>query len=391
MDKRSELLGLINVDPLGLLQIPEDRQSSNHSENSVLRNNFEDIVSYYEDHGKEPESNLNDIYEYQLYCRLKVIRNSPEMVKYLKQFDLYSLLESSREITLEQVISDDPFGLLSDESEEQDIFSLKNVKQSERINPEFISRRKKCPDFELYKPLFDNILEELENGKRKLAQYKSSELRENGFYVLNGVIVYLSKVDGSVENYTFESGNRDRYDGRTLCIFDNGTCSDMLFRSLDKALQKDGYCISGLISAEKTHVEITDEDRSLGYIYVLKSLHPRLRGENDIYKIGCTTTSVSERIKNARNEATYLYADVEIVETYKCYNISAHDVEQSVHSFLDNARLDIDIPDMNGNIAKPREWFHVKLEIIDEIVELLQNNRISDYLFDKRSGRILQR
>ena len=391
MDKRSELLGLINVDPLGLLQIPEDRQSSNHSENSVLRNNFEDIVSYYEDHGKEPESNLNDIYEYQLYCRLKVIRNSPEMVKYLKQFDLYSLLESSREITLEQVISDDPFGLLSDESEEQDIFTLKNVKQSERINPEFISRRKKCPDFELYKPLFDNILEELENGKRKLAQYKSSELRENGFYVLNGVIVYLSKVDGSVENYTFESGNRDRYDGRTLCIFDNGTCSDMLFRSLDKALQKDGYCISGLISAEKTHVEITDEDRSLGYIYVLKSLHPRLRGENDIYKIGCTTTSVSERIKNARNEATYLYADVEIVETYKCYNISAHDVEQSVHSFLDNARLDIDIPDMNGNIAKPREWFHVKLEIIDEIVELLQNNRISDYLFDKRSGRILQR
>ena len=123
----------------------------------------------------------------------------------------------------------------------------------------------------------------------------------------------------------------------------------------------------------------------------MKSLHPRLRGENDIYKIGCTTTSVSERIKNARNEATYLYADVEIVETYKCYNISAHDVEQSVHSFLDNVRLDIDIPDMNGNIAKPREWFHVKLEIIDEIVELLQNNRISDYLFDKRSGRILQR
>ena len=234
MDKRSELLGLINVDPLGLLQIPEDRQSSNHSENSVLRNKFEDIVSYYEDHGKEPESNLNDIYEYQLYCRLKVMRSSPEMVKYLKPFDLHGLLNACRELTLEQVISEDPLGLLSDTTDDQDIFTLRNVKQSERINPEFISRRKKCPDFELYKPLFDNILEELENGKRKLAQYKSSELRENGFYVLNGVIVYLSKVDGSVENYTFESGNRDRYDGRTLCIFDNGTCSDMLFRSLEK-------------------------------------------------------------------------------------------------------------------------------------------------------------
>ena len=391
MDKRAELLGLINIDPLGLLQISEDRCTSRHSDDSVLRNNFEDIVSYYEDHGKEPESNLGNIYEYQLYCRLKVIRNSPEMVKYLKPFDLHGLLEASREITLEQVISADPLGLLSDETDEQDIFTLRNVKQSERINPEFISRRKKCPDFELYKPLFDNILEELESGKRKLAQYKSSELKENGFYVLNGVIVYLSKVDGSVESYAFESGCRERFDGRTVCIFDNGTYSEMLFRSLDKALQKDGYCISEIITEEKNPVEITDEDLSHGYIYVLKSLHPKLRGEKDIYKIGCTTTSVSERIKNAKNQATYLFADVEIVETYKCYNISAHDVEQAIHSFLDNVRLNIDIPDTNGNIAKPREWFHVKLEIVEEIVELLQNNTINNYIFDKRSGRIVQR
>ena len=147
MDKRTELLGLINVDPLGLLQISEDRQTSNRSESSVLRNNFEDIVSYYEDYEKEPESNLNDIYEYQLYCRLKVIRNSPEMVQYLKPFDLYGLLDASRELTLEQVISADPLGLLSNETDEQDIFTLRNVKQSERINPEFISRRKKCVDF----------------------------------------------------------------------------------------------------------------------------------------------------------------------------------------------------------------------------------------------------
>ena len=195
----------------------------------------------------------------------------------------------------------------------------------------------------------------------------------------------------SIENYAFESGSRERFDGRTECIFDNGTCSDMLFRSLDKALQKDGYCISEIIQAEKNQVQITDEDLSLGYIYVLKSLHPKLRGEKDVFKIGCTTTSVSERIKNARNEATYLFADVEIVETYKCYNISAHDVEQVVHSFLDNVRLDIDIPDTNGNIAKPREWFHVKLEIVAEIVELLQDNTLNNYVFDKRTGRIVQR
>lgn len=391
MDKREQLLSLLGEDPYNLLQSTESTHSSMGDEGSVLKNNFEDIVSFYEENGREPSSNLTNIYEYQLYCRLKVIRETPAMVKVLKPLDLNGLLNDRREMVLEDVIASDPFGLLQDSGDASDIFELRNVKQSERINPDFIARRKKCEDFEQYKVLFDNLLQELETGKRKLAQYKSNELKEHGFYVLNGVLVYLSKVDGTVENYEFQSGDRERFDGRTMCVFDNGTCSEMLFRSLDKALQKDGYCISNLIDDNKMTVSVTKEDQSFGYIYVLKSLHPRLRNEKDIFKIGCTTTSVSERIKNANKEATYLYADVEIVETYRCYNISAYDVEQSIHTFLDSVRLDIEIPIQGGTIAKPKEWFNVKLEVIDEIVELLQNNTINSYLYDKRSGRILQK
>ena len=37
----------------------------------------------------------------------------------------------------------------------------------------------------------------------------------------------------------------------------------------------------------------------------------------------------------------------------------------------------------------PREWFHVKLEIVAEIVELLQDNTLNNYVFDKRTGRIV--
>lgn len=391
MDKREQLKALLGDDPYNLLQSTESTRSTIGDEGSVLKNNFEDIVSFYEENGREPSSNLSNIYEYQLFCRLKVIRETPAMVKVLKPLDLYGLLNDRREMVLEEVIASDPLGLLQDSGDASDIFELRNVKQAERIHPDFIARRKKCENFEQYKVLFDNLLQELETGKRRLAQYKSNELKEHGFYVLNGVLVYLSKVDGVVENYEFQSGDRERFDGRTMCVFDNGTCSEMLFRSLDKALQKDGYCISDLISDNRQHVSVTDEDKSLGYIYVLKSLHPRLRNERDIYKIGCTTTSVSERIKNANKEATYLYADVEIVETYRCYNISAYDVEQSIHSFLDSVRLDIDIPIQGGTIAKPKEWFNVKLEVIDEIVELLQNNTINSYIYDKRSGRILQR
>lgn len=391
MDKREQLRGLLNDDPYNLLQITETAHSAIRAEDTVLKNNFEDIVSFYEENGKEPSSNLSNIYEYQLYCRLKVIRETPSMVKILKPLDLYGLLNNSREMVLEEVIASDPYDLLKDSGGASDIFQMRNVKPAERIHPDFIARRRQCKDFEQYKILFDNLLQELETGKRKLALYKSDDLKEHGFYVLNGVLVYLSKVDGSIENYEFQSGDRERFDGRTMCIFDNGTCSEMLFRSLDKALQRDGYCISDQIHNNRASISITDDDKSLGYIYVLKSLHPRLRGERDIYKIGCTTSSVSERIKNAKNEATYLYSDVEIIETYRCYNISAHEVEQSIHSFLDSVRLDIDIPIQDGSLAKPREWFNVKLDVIDEIVELLQNNTINSYVYDKRSGRILQK
>lgn len=369
----------------------EQSQSNVRPEDSIIRSNFEDIVSFYEDNGREPSSNLSNIYEFQLYCRLQAIKESPAMVKAMKPFDLHGLLNDCKERTLEDVISLDPLGLLQGCDDAGDIFELRSVKPSERINPIFTARRKKCEDFEQYKPLFDTLLLELETGKRHLAQYKSNELKEHGFYVLNGVLVYLSKVEGSVDNYEYQSGDRERFDGRTFCVFDNGTCSEMLFRSLDKALLKDGYCISDYHDDVKSNITITEEDKSLGYIYVLKSHHPKLREEKDIYKIGCTTSSVTERIKNANKEATYLYADVEIIETFRCYNISAYDVEQSIHSFLDSVRLDIDIPIQGGGYAKPREWFNVKLDVIEEIVELLQSGALANYIYDKRSGRILQR
>jgi len=388
-EKRQELLSLLQHDPFHLL---ENRHVSSDisQQESLLKNGFEEIVDFFEEHGHEPTSNLNDITEYQLYCRLKTIRSNPDMVKTLKPYDLVNLLQNSRELSLEEVLSDDPLGILDNDADNS-IFDLRNVKSSGRVNPDYIARRKRVPDFELYKPLFDNLHEELESGKRKLAQYKPSELKEGCFYVLNGILLYLKSVEGRITNYEFESGNRERFDGRTMCIFDNGTYSDMLFRSLDKALQKDGYGISELIDKHNNPVEVTPEDKSNGYIYVLRSLHPKFKGIDNIFKIGCTRTSVSERIKNAKNEATYLFADVEIVATYRCYNVNAYDVEQAIHTFLDSVRLDIDIPDANGALQKPREWFSVSFDIVEETIELLQNNEINNYIYDKKSNRIVKK
>jgi hypothetical protein len=53
--------------------------------------------------------------------------------------------------------------------------------------------------------------------------------------------------------------------------------------------------------------------------------------------------------------------------------------------------LDISIPEENGTIARPKEWFRVSLPVIDEIVQLLENKTINDYVYDKRTDCILKK
>ena len=209
------------------------------------------------------------------------------------------------------------------------------------------------------------------------------------FYVLGGIILYLKSVDGNVSNYQYRSGFRKRFDGRTEIIFDNGTTSDMLYRSLDKALQKDGYAITDYDDVRMAAEEVTEHDKARGFVYVLKSHHTKLRNVPDIYKIGSTTTSVTERIKNAVNEPTYLYAGVDVVETYRCFNMGARELEDRVHTFFDKVRLNINIPDERGAVISPREWFCVNLDVISEAIDLILKGKANDYIYDPNTRSII--
>lgn len=380
---------LTENDPLGLLaEKPKVRPKA---KNSVLLNNFEEIVSFFEEHNREPQDSTKDIKEFQLFCRLKAIRSSADKVKKLKEYDLYGLLNKDGvlDIPLEDILDDDPCGLLGNDYDET-IFTLKNVRKSDRISPDYIARRKFCKDFENYQPMFETLRQDLESGRRKLAVYNSQELAPNNFYVLGGVILFLKSVEGNVSNYQYMSGERRRYDGRTECIFDNGTTSDMLFRSLDKALQRDGYAISDYVEDLSLDNEnVSDEDRPKGYVYVLRSRHAKLRNVPDIYKIGSTNTTVSDRIRNAVNEPTYLYAGVDIVETYRCFNIPARELEDQLHTFFDRVRLNINIPDEKGAVISPREWFCVSIEAVSEAVKLILLGTIKDYVYDPDARKII--
>lgn len=89
------------------------------------------------------------------------------------------------------------------------------------------------------------------------------------------------------------------------------------------------------------------DDLDRGTIYVLRSqsTHPDVVVHRElIHKIGVTGGPVEARIAQAATDA-YLLADVEIVATYKLFNINRTKLEALIHRFSAPARLDLTITD----------------------------------------------
>ena len=189
-------------------------------------------------------------------------------------------------------------------------------------------------------------------------------------------------------------GNSGKINRRTTLIFENGTKSNMLLRSLGKRLKDNGNMVTKLESEKETGLfDINNEDSQNGYIYILKSLsnEDTIKTKRNLYKIGFSTTSVESRIKNAIDDPTYLMADVKIVAAYEVYNVNPHKLEQLIHKFFGNSCLDIEIYDGKGKYHKPREWFIVPLDIIEEAIELIISAKIINYKYDEKSETIIER
>ena len=383
---QSKFDNIFSDDPLGLLavQTTEDVHERTDSEQRLI-DSFEEINEFYEATGQEPQLGA-DIGEFMLASRLQGIRQNPSKVKTLLPFDFYNLLkcEESKSVTVEDILRDDPLNLLLDSSDEDDIFSLTHVKKSDRIRPDYVSRRTICKNFDEYEALFQKIHSDLKSGRRKMIEYHPSDLSEGKFYVLRGVLVFLEKSEDELQEFVFESGSRMRFDGRTRCIFDNGTESDMLFRSLDKALQKDGFGISEIIENNNAVPEITEEDSQNGFIYVLSSLspNPQIRRIKNLYKVGYCSGDITDRIKNAKNEPTYLMSDVHVELAVRCFNLNVPNLESTIHSFFKDVNCSFEVYDDQGNKHYPREWFVAPLEIIEETIQLIVDGKIENYRYD---------
>ena len=384
---------IFSDDPLGLLNVQINKENTERTTSEKrLIESFEEINQFYEENGREPKVG-KDIGEFMLASRLQGIRNNPGKVKNLLRFDFHDLLkcEESKSITVEDILGDDPMNLLVEDADNS-IFNLTHVKKSERIRPDYISRRKKCIDFENYEALFQTVHDDLKVGRRKLIEFKEENLKEGKFFVLRGILLFLEKSDDKEITFEFGSGTRIRSDGRTRCIFDNGTESTMLYRSLYKVLLQDGFEVSDYQELPLEH-QISDEDRQNGYIYVLSSLsnNPQVAKTANLYKIGCCSGTVTDRIKNAAKEPTYLLSDVKIVLAVRCYNINVFQLESAIHSFFSNVNISFEVIDKDGNIHHPKEWFVAPLSIIEEAINLIVNDDITKYEYNSEMKLIVKK
>lgn len=399
--KKISLDDIFNDDDFGLLDA-KAKTSNVKSEADRLIDSFEEINTFYDKNGREP--NASSMSEYGLLAKLKNFRQDEEKKKIAKPFDRYNLLGEVdiEKPTIDDILNDDDFGLL-DTDKDLSIFKYKNIpKPDERAESDFVAQRKplKEKDFQPYELMFQKVHQEIKEGKRKIRPFYNIEknLQIGNFYIVEGIMLYLESADLEQEQRELKSGNRVRIDGRTRTIFENGTYSNMLFRSLGKQIQKDGKLITNTYEATENELFVNanlvmEEDVQTGWIYVLKSksTNPKIASISDLYKIGFSSTPINERIKNAANEATYLFADVVKVSSYACYNRNADKLEQLLHRFFASACLDIDLFNEKGQRLNPREWFVVPFDIIEEAIELILNEDIVNYKYDNEAKLIIEK
>ncbi len=397
--KKLTIEDIFNDDDFGLLD-SKLKTSAVKTDEERLIDSFDEINSFFDKNQREP--NKSSMSEYGLLAKLKNFRENEAQKKILKPFDRYNLLgyvEMERQ-TIEDIFNEeDELGLL-DSDKDLDIFKFTHTpKPEDRADADFVAQRKpiKEKEFEKYEAMFQKVHKEIKEGRRKILPFTNIEknLHVGDFYLMDGILLYLESANLKTAEKELVSGNRVRTEGRTRTIFENGTYSNMLYRSLGKQIQKNGKLITN--TYEKIEQDlfvntgvVKEEDIHSGWIYVLKSksTNSQIVNIKDLYKVGFASSSVDERIKNARYEATYLFADVQKVATYKVYNRNADKLESLLHRFFANACLDIDLFNEKGQRLNPREWFVVPFDVIEETIQLILNENIVNYEYDPVSKKI---
>ena len=394
-------------DDLGLLHVAPLKVKA--PAGSILASQFEEISDFYEQNGRVPSSDAQTFDEKRLARRLKAFKANPEQCKAFG-YESYNLLlddlvaqadmpdhfinvqpepiepelDKAELVTSLDDIFDDDDDLL--EFDAPDLFTMRHVPMERKEQPDEIAKRQPCADFHRYSPIFDLVQQELKSGSASLERFRH-ELKINvgDTFILNGVMGYVYSAGERLEGYS-------SYNARLHLIFANGTEMNMLFQSLTHGLVRDEQ--GSKVIREGVPLTPDDTPAPTGLVYVLatKNTDAALAEyKSNLYKVGFTDGTVEDRIKYAEKDRTFLEAPARVVMTTECYNIDAHKLETLIHGFLGHRRLNITLKGHTGQTYNPKEWFHVPLNTVLEVIKYILDGTISLYRMDNTTGRIVKK
>lgn len=378
------------------IEVEAKKQVSRTPREERIIAGFEEILRFAEEHGRAPQhSEDRDIFERLYAIRLDRIHDLQECRDLVVHMDNLGLLAQAPPSFASEPDDLDDDALLTElgvEVSAPPITELKHVRSTaEKKAADDVANREKCEDFVRFKPLFDQVQNEINSGLRETRPFEmKAEIEKGRFFIVGGQKAYVAEKGDTIIN------DQGRTDARLRVIFDNGTESNMLMRSLQRALNKDeaGRRITDPSAGPLFSDQTIDGDEASGTIYVLrsKSDHHLVAENRDlVHKIGVTNMSVEKRIAGAHLQPTFLMANVEVLATYELYNINRTKLENLIHRFFEPARLEIEITDRFGRPVTPREWFLVPIFAIAEAVERIKDGTIGKFSYDPKQGKLVQR
>ena len=380
---------------LGVEVAPKKAASRTPREERIIAG-FEEIQRFHDEHGHAPRyGEGHDIFERLYAVRLDRLRELEECRALLEPLDHQGLLagDVAHVSAADDDLDDDALlAELGVEAKPAGLTELRHVRSSaEKRAVEEVANRERCEDFAKFKPLFEAVQRDLDAGIRAARPFElKAEIRPGRFFIVGGQKAYVAEMG------ELELTPQGRTDARLRVIFDNGTESNMLMRSLQRALNKDdaGRRITEATAGPLFSDAAGEGDEASGTIYVLRSQsdHPMVAQNRElVHKIGVTNISVKQRIAGAHLQPTFLMAGVDVVATYELYNISRTKLENLIHRIFDPARLEIEIADRFGRPVVPREWFLVPLFVVDEAVEKIRDGTIANYVYDPQLAALVNR
>ena len=356
------MLDLFNDDPFGLLSdVGEKKAKMTFSEK--IESAFEEIASFIKQNKRLPIEDSDDFDEEMLARSYqKLIQLNPEGRDYCESLlpeELRSAraervrrttltreevirkqvqdMQSKRFDSIDDILDNDPFGLLSDDdgselAEHEDWRDTEEYKTKRLVIEEPVARANKCDEFYRFRPYFDKVKTLLADGHIrpvKIVGGDSIDIVPGQFFIIDGMLSLIASASLD-DKKTTKASKKIKY--RVRQIFDNGTESFPFSTSVKASFYKsDPPCVrlvadddqgrdflQDLINEiDPLFNELNNSGKPNGYVYILGSLSqdPTIRElsqRGSLVKIGYTDRTVEERIVDAEKSSTYLFAPVKL-------------------------------------------------------------------------------